>query len=95
MLTLTDNAVRAIRSLTKQEGQPDESGLRIMSGGDQASALQLALAPSPMAGDEVVESGGVRVFMEPAAASVLSDKALDAEVDQDGGVAFSLASQAL
>ena len=91
MLTLTDNAVKAIRGLIGQEGQPAESGLRIMASGNQSSSLQLTLAPSPMAGDEVVEEGGARVFMEPAAADVLSDKALDAEVDDDGGVAFSLA----
>jgi Fe-S cluster assembly iron-binding protein IscA len=95
MLTLTQNAVRAIRSLTAQEGEAEaEAGLRIMSGGDQASTLQLSLAPSPVAGDEVVESDGVRVFLEPAAAGVLSDKALDAAVDDEGGVAFSLARQA-
>ena len=94
MLTLTQNAVRAIRSLTAQEGEAAESGLRIMSGGDQASTLQLTLAPTPLAGDEVVEADGARVFLEPAAAGVLSDKSLDAAVDDDGGVAFSLARQA-
>lgn len=94
MLTLTDNAVRAIRSLTTQPGQPADSGLRIMSSGDGAAPLHLSLAPNPMAGDEVVESDGARVFMEPTAAGVLTDKALDAEVDEDGGVAFSLAESA-
>jgi iron-sulfur cluster assembly protein len=93
MLTLTDNAVRAIRSLTDDQDEAGESGLRIMSGGNQASTLQLSLAPSPMAGDEVVEADGARVFMEPAAAQVLSDKSLDAEVDNDGGVAFSVGQQ--
>lgn len=95
MLTLTENAVRAIRSLTAQETDvADVGGLRIMSGGDQASTLQLTLAPSPIAGDEVVESDGARVFVEPAASGVLADKALDAAVDDEGGVAFSLARQA-
>jgi iron-sulfur cluster assembly protein len=93
MLTLTDNAVKAIRSLTAQPDQPSDAGLRIMSGGNQASSLQLSLAPNPMAGDEVVEADGARVFMEPAAADALSGKALDAEVDEDGGVAFSVADQ--
>jgi Fe-S cluster assembly iron-binding protein IscA len=94
MLTLTENAVRAIRGLTSQQGQAAESGLRIMTSGNQASTLQLSLAPSPMAGDEVVEAEGARVFLEPAAVAVLDDKALDATVDDDGGVAFSLAQQA-
>jgi iron-sulfur cluster assembly protein len=94
MLTLTQNAVMAIRSLTSAEGQAEDAGLRIMAGtGNQESTLQLSVAPNPMAGDEIVESGGARVFVEPAAAGVLSDKALDAAVDDDGGVAFSLAKQ--
>jgi Fe-S cluster assembly iron-binding protein IscA len=91
MLTLTENAVRAIRSLTAQEGQAAGSGLRIMTSGNGVSTLQLSLAPSPLAGDEVVEEEGARVFVEPAAVGVLDGKALDAAVDDDGGVAFSLA----
>ncbi len=93
MLTLTENAVRAIRSLTDDQSEPGESGLRIMSGGNQTSTLQLSLSPSPMAGDKVLEADGARVFIEPAAAEVLSDKSLDAEVDNDGGVAFSVGQQ--
>jgi Fe-S cluster assembly iron-binding protein IscA len=95
MLTLTQNAAEAIRSLVSQQGQADESGLRIMAGtGADEDTLQLSLAPSPMAGDEVVESDGARVFVEAAAVEVLADKSLDAAVDDDGGVAFSLARQA-
>jgi iron-sulfur cluster assembly protein len=93
MLTLTDNAVTAIRSLTSRPELPEEAGLRIMAGEDQQSTLQLSLAPNPLVGDEVVESEGARVFMEPGAAQVLDGKALDAQVDNDGGVAFTIADQ--
>jgi iron-sulfur cluster assembly protein len=93
MLTLTDNAVQAIRSLTSQPDSQTDAGLRIMAGESDVAPLQLSLAPNPMAGDEVVETEGARVFMEPAAAEVLSDKALDAEVGEDGGVSFNVAYQ--
>lgn len=93
MLTLTDNAVTAIRALTSQPELPDESGLRIMAQGEEAPSFQLALAARPVEGDEVIESGGARVFVEHTAAAALSDKALDAEVDDQGGVAFSVAPQ--
>jgi len=93
MLTLTDNAVTAIRSLTSRPELPADAGLRIMAGENQQSTLQLTLAPNPMAGDEVVESEGARVFMEPGAAQVLDGKSLDAQVDDDGGVAFTIAEQ--
>ena len=62
MLTLTDNAVTAIRALTSQPEQSPETGLRIMGQGQGVPPFQLTLA----------------------------DKALDAEVDDQGGVAFSV-----
>ncbi len=95
MLTLTDNAVSAIRTLTSQPDLPTETGLRIMTQGDDggASSFQLALAEAPAAGDQVVEEGGARVFVEPTAAAVLDDKALDAQVNEQGDLAFRIADQ--
>ena len=93
MLTLTDNAVTAIRALTSQPELPDDTGLRIMAQGEEAPSFQLALAASPVEGDEVIESDGARVFVEATAAAALTDKSLDAEVDDQGGVAFSVAPQ--
>ncbi|HEY7143653.1 MAG TPA: Fe-S cluster assembly protein HesB [Streptosporangiaceae bacterium] len=93
MLTLTDNAVTAIRGLTSQRELPAETGLRIMTPGAGAPSFQLALAEAPMAGDQVVEEGGARVFLEAAAAAVLDDKALDAQVNEQGDVAFSISDQ--
>ncbi len=94
MLTLTDNAVSAIRTLTSQQ-EPQEpagpdSGLRIMAQGEEATSFQLALTEGPIAGDQVVEEGGVRVFVDPAAAAVLDDKALDAQLNQQGDLAFRI-----
>jgi len=94
MLTLTDSAVSAIRTLTSQPEQTGETGLRIMAQGEGASSFQLALAEVPMAGDQVVEEGGARVFVEPAAAVVLEDKALDAQVNEQGDLAFRISYQA-
>jgi Fe-S cluster assembly iron-binding protein IscA len=94
MLTLTDSAVSAIRGLTSQPELPVETGLRIMAQGDEAPSLQLSLAEAPVAGDEVVEEDGARVFLEPAAAVLLDDKSLDAQVTEQGQVAFSVSEQA-
>jgi iron-sulfur cluster assembly protein len=93
MLTLTDSAVSAIRSLTSQPETPEETGLRIMAPGEGAASFRLALARAPLAGDQVVEEGGARVFVEAAAAPALDDKALDAQVNQQGNVAFSISDQ--
>jgi Fe-S cluster assembly iron-binding protein IscA len=93
MLVLTDNAVTAIRALTSQPEQPPDTGLRIMGQGEGVPPFQLALAESPGEGDQIIESDGARVFLAAGAAEALSDKALDAEVDDQGGVAFSVAPQ--
>jgi Fe-S cluster assembly iron-binding protein IscA len=94
MLTLTDSAVSAIRSLTSQPEVPEETGLRIMAQGEGAPSLQLTLAVGPTADDEVIEENGARVFLEPTAAVVLDSKSLDAQVDDQGKVAFSIREQA-
>jgi iron-sulfur cluster assembly protein len=93
MLTLTDNAVSAIRALISQPEQPPDAGLRIMGQGEGAPPFQLALADTPADGDQVIESGGARVFLASDAAEVLADKALDAEVDGQGAVAFTVSTQ--
>lgn len=93
MLTLTDSAVSAIRGLTSQPELPMETGLRIMTQDEGAPSFQLALADGPVAGDQVIEEGGARVFIEAAAAAVLEDKALDAQVNEQGDVAFSVSDQ--
>jgi iron-sulfur cluster assembly protein len=95
MLTLTDSAVTAIRNLTAQPELPDETGLRIMSQDQGGPAFQVTLAETPADGDQVIETEGARVFLEPGAAVALDDKSLDAQVDDEGTVAFTLAERAV
>jgi Fe-S cluster assembly iron-binding protein IscA len=95
MLTLTESAVTAIRTLTSQPELPEDTGLRIMSQDQGGPAFQVTLAESPVAGDQVIEASGARVFLEPDAAVALDDKSLDAQVDDEGTVAFTLADQAM
>ena len=95
MLTLTDSAVTAIRTLTSQPELPEDSGLRIMARDDAAPSFQVTLAENPVAGDQVIETDGARVFLEANAAAALDDKALDAQVNEEGTVAFTVALQEL
>ena len=92
MVTMTDNAVAAIRSLTGQPEVPEGAGLRIATD-PNAGSLQLSLAPEPMEGDQVVDTAGARLFLDSDAALLLDDKALDASVDEQGTVQFALAEQ--
>jgi iron-sulfur cluster assembly protein len=94
MLTLTDQAVAAIRNLTTRPGLPAQTGLRIAPGEADTGGLALSLADGPQAGDRVIEETDVQVFVQPDAAAVLEDKELDAQISEDGEVSFLLQPQA-
>jgi iron-sulfur cluster assembly protein len=94
MLTLTDQAVAAIRGLTTRPGLPAQTGLRIAPGEADSGGLALSLSDGPQAGDRVIEETDVQVFVQPDAAVALDDKELDAQVSEDGEVSFLLQPQA-
>jgi iron-sulfur cluster assembly protein len=52
----------------------------------------VSVAAMPGEDDEVVESDGARVFLEPNAATLLDDKLLDASVEQND-VSFMIVDQ--
>jgi Fe-S cluster assembly iron-binding protein IscA len=91
VLTLTDNAATEIRNLVAAPEVPDDAGVRIASAGD--GSLTLALTGAPTDGDAVVENAGARVFLDPAAAELLADQALDAGPDAEGQARFTLVHQ--
>jgi len=87
MLTLTEPAVAAIRDLTSKPGLGEKCGLRIAHQ-DTAGSLKLSIAPGPDAGDEIVETDGVRVFLHTDVAAMFSrsDRTLNARIADDGVV---------
>ena len=91
MLTLTENANNVVKSIVEQSGQ-SEAGLRISQDAPDSPALHVIPSDAPQPGDHVVEEEtGARVFLEETAAVTLDDKILDAQVDQSGGVQFTIA----
>jgi iron-sulfur cluster assembly protein len=90
VLILTDDATTEIRNIIDRPEVPDGYGVRIAT--DPASGgLSLALAATPAEDDQVLDEAGARVFLEPQAAVMLDDKALDASTDTSGRVHFSIA----
>ncbi len=85
MLTLTGPAIEAIRILTNKPELPEKSGLRIVHQ-DTAGSLELSITPGPDAGDQIIETGGVRVFLQTEAAAMLGGRALNAEIAENGVV---------
>ena len=84
MLTLTDNAQVAIRTLTEAVDEPGDAGIRIATApGTDGSSPELALAvvPEPAPGDQVVDEGGARVYLDATAARMLEEETLDVQID--------------
>jgi len=94
VLALTDSAVQAVTHIVSSSDQDSETGgLRMVAEREGAQMnFQLSIAEMPAEDDEVVEEQGARVFLEPEAASLLDDKVLDANIEQDR-VAFTIADQ--
>ncbi|MGH8824144.1 MAG: Fe-S cluster assembly protein HesB [Jiangellaceae bacterium] len=95
MLTLTHDAASAINALTTQPDLPEQTGIRIASAAGDNGALSFAVtvAAGPQPDDEIVEAEGARVFVDSEAVPALEDKALDAEVNEEGQVRFQIAAQ--
>lgn len=91
MLTLTTDAVTEIRHIMENPEVPDGCGVRIAADPSNGQ-LSLGLATEPADGDQVVAESGARVFLDPAAAMMLDDKALDAQADSTGQIQFNVAS---
>jgi len=93
MLALTDSAVEAVKQIVSASGTPETGGLRMVA---EETATQtnfrLSVVPVPAADDQVIEEGGVRVFLEPEAASLLDDKILDGTLEENR-VTFAIGDQ--
>lgn len=92
MLTLTPQASEAITALLADS---PGAGLRISEivDGDEVR-LGLSVAAEPAPGDQVIEGGGSHVFVDDQVAPLLDDKTLDAQVNEDRQVAFTLVPSA-
>jgi iron-sulfur cluster assembly protein len=96
MLVLTEAAAEVVKSVTSTAQAPDGAGLRIASPSpepESPGALQVTATTGPRENDQVIETAGARVFLEPQAAIYLDDKILDAQIDEQGNAHFSLGMQ--
>lgn len=94
MLTLTENANNVVKHIVEQSAESGEAGLRISQDAPDSPALHVMPTEAPQPGDQVLEEeAGARVFLEETAAVTLDDKVLDAQIDQSGGVQFTIAVQ--
>ena len=85
MVVMTEQAVEVIRSIVEDAEVGPTGGLRISGSneGNGDTALEFELASEPAEGDKVVREAGAVVFLDEAAAAVLSDKTLDVHAHGD------------
>jgi Fe-S cluster assembly iron-binding protein IscA len=82
--------VEAVDTLLHSPEVPDDAGLRI---GTDGESLTLGIASGPAPGDQVIEEGGARVFVDSEAAPMLDNAQLEAGRQGDQ-IAFGLSAQA-
>jgi Fe-S cluster assembly iron-binding protein IscA len=78
VLKVSEEAAAALREVA------GEGGLRFTAEEvDGETEFQMEPVEEPAEGDEVIESGGARIFLDAAAAKVLADQVLEVEPHGD------------
>ena len=77
MITVSDEAANKIRSLLEREGKPlseSQRGLRVAVTGGGCSGFQykLEFEEEPDDMDQIIESNGVRIFVDPKSSLYLN-----------------------
>ncbi len=89
MIALTDNAITAVKKAMTRAGK-EGAGFRIMvePGGCSGFKYKIGLDASPRQDDAIVESGGIRIFVDPQSAPMLTGVRVDF-VEEVGKAGFS------
>jgi iron-sulfur cluster assembly protein len=87
MLTLTENAINAVKGLITET--PDASGLRVMVSGGGCSGFQygMGLEAQSQSDDTVISLEGLQVFVDQSSAPLLTGVVID-YVEDITGVGF-------
>jgi iron-sulfur cluster assembly protein len=78
-ILVTDAAAVKLRDVMKSKGLPDGTGLRVFVSGGGCSGFQYGMAfeKAGEADDNVFESGGVTVFVDPISIQYLDGASID------------------
>lgn len=89
MVTLSNEAAAAVRSARTRAGKPG-AGLRIMieGGGCTGPKYSIGLDQDPEPDDAVIESGGIRLFIDPVSQTLATGLHVDF-IDREGRIGFT------
>jgi Fe-S cluster assembly iron-binding protein IscA len=89
MLTITADAADALRAVLGAKA----GGIRIATGAEAPNGngpnLTLEVVPAPEPDDEIVDTDGAQLYLDPVAVETLDGKVLDAQREADA-VRFSV-----
>jgi iron-sulfur cluster assembly accessory protein len=79
MITVTSTAVTEVQKFMEEQGAADTAGLRVavLPGGCSGFQYGLNIEDEPQEDDEILETNGVRVFIDPFSAQYLSEVEID------------------
>lgn len=81
MITVTENAVKAILNLRKTENNPGLNlRLGVTGGGCSGFSYKIDMDTEPKESDIVVEKNGAKVMVDPRAMKLLTGMELDYEI---------------
>src|SRR5436190_12889259 len=91
MVTMTDTAAKKISELRLEEGKP-EWGLRIrvVGGGCSGMSYELGWEDEPASDDNVVESHGIKVYVDQMSAPYVTGSEIDFVTNEMMGAGFAI-----
>jgi len=91
MITVTEQAGKKVQSLLEAEQKPTTGGLRIYASGGGCHGFPYGMSLEEQSGEEdtVIESGGVKVFVDPHSLPVLQGLEID-YIDSLQGAGFAI-----
>jgi iron-sulfur cluster assembly accessory protein len=86
-ITLTESAAKRVAWIAERQDKPAILRLAVDGGGCAGFTYKFELAPAPDGEDEVVETGGVKLVVDPVSLELVKGSAVDF-VEDLGGAAF-------
>jgi iron-sulfur cluster insertion protein len=88
-ISLTKNAARRVAAIAERQRKPAILRLAVDGGGCAGFTYKFELAPEPQSDDEVVETDGVKLLVDPISLDLVRGSAVDF-VEDLGGAAFKV-----
>jgi len=88
-ISLTENAAKRVASIAERQQKPAVLRLAVDGGGCAGFTYKFELAPEAETDDEVVETDGVKLVVDPISLELVKGSAVDF-VEDLGGAAFKV-----